>query len=122
PPVLYLVPAVGPGHELLGGCPLGAEPAPGDGAVGVALDLDDPLVLDEHLLPAAARAIGGDRAGAPVGVGGPWRQGGRSGRLGCLAQPQQVALLDLPDDRPGSQPLRKAHGTLLAALRRPALR
>jgi hypothetical protein len=51
----------------------------GDRAVGVALDLDDPLVLDEDTLAAADRAVRAHRAGHPIGGSGAPAGGGARG-------------------------------------------
>src|SRR4029453_6991945 len=97
---LTLSSRLGPVTSCLEAAPLGHSPPPGVGVVGVALDRDAPLVLDEPLLPAADRAVGADRAGDPVGIGGPRPQRFRPGRLRRLAQPERVTFLELPDDRP----------------------
>src|SRR5215216_1793836 len=102
------------GDQVLGGGALGAEPAAADRAVGVTLDLDDLLVLDVDALAAADRAVRADRACDPVGLGGPRLQGRRPGRLGRLAEPEDVSLPELANDRPRSQPLSEARRTLLA--------
>ena len=52
---------MGTGHELERGRALRAEASPGDGGVGVALDVGDLAVLDPDGLPAAHAAVGADR-------------------------------------------------------------
>src|SRR5205807_7731814 len=54
------------GDQLLARRTLGAQAPPGDGAVGVALDLNDLLVLHVDALAAADRAVRTDRAHDPV--------------------------------------------------------
>src|SRR4029450_3943763 len=68
------------GHQRLARAALGAQPAAADGWVRGALDLDDLLVLDVDLLPAADGAVGADALDDAV-------RGGRSchGVLGGLA-------------------------------------
>src|SRR5699024_8704864 len=58
------------GDELLARRALGAEAAAGDGTVVVALDLDDPTVLDVDVLSAADRAERADALDHGVRCGG----------------------------------------------------
>src|SRR6185312_6666248 len=86
--------------QLLAGRTLRAQPAAGDRRVGVALDLHDPLVLDEDPLATADRAVGADATGDPVGGRGPRRQGPGAGRGDRRTAAEHVTRAELPDDRP----------------------
>src|SRR5699024_10225739 len=103
------------GDELLARRPLGAEAAAGDGAVVVALDLDDPAVLDVDVLAAADRA-GGTHA-LDHGIG----RGGAGGDLEVPAGPgggaatQEGAAGALTPDRPA----RRGAATPQAGVLRP---
>src|SRR6185312_15352907 len=69
PPVLHLVLAQRARHVATAGGSLRAQPAAGDGAVGVALDLGDLPLLHVYALAAPYGAVRADRADDPVSVG-----------------------------------------------------
>ena len=87
PPVADLRDPGRRGHQLLAGAALGAQPAARDRAGRVALDLDDLLVLDEHLLRAADGAVGADRARRPVSA----CDGAGLQRVGCAPTSRRAA-------------------------------
>ena len=93
------------GDQLLAGGALRAQPPAGDRAVGVALDLGDPAVLDVDVLAAADRAVRADRLDHPVGGFGPRGQplGGRGTGRGAPAG--AVGAGELAVHRPPPQPL-----------------
>ena len=84
PAVAHLRLAQRAGDEVLAGGALGTQPAARDRAVGVALDLDDLLVLDEDLLAAPDGAVGAHAAGDAVGGLGA---GGDAPRSAATARP-----------------------------------
>src|SRR5690606_6738878 len=86
--------------ELLAGGALRAQPAAGDRRVGVTLDLDDPLVLDEHALAASHRAVGADALQYAIrgGCAGSDLTGLARGHR--LAATESVCRAELPEDRP----------------------
>src|SRR3954447_25018561 len=96
------------GGELQAGRALRAEPAAADRRVGVALDLDDLLVLDVDVLAAADRAVRADRLDHLVGGPDPRAQLVGGGRPDRLAAAERIAVAQLPVDRPLAQP---AHDT-----------
>src|SRR5690606_31781166 len=91
------------GDEVLARRALGAEPAPVDRRVGVALDLHDLLVLDEDLLRAADRAVGADALGDPVGGAGARLDLVGALGAGGLASPEDVGAGELSQHRPRQQ-------------------
>src|SRR5205823_6747355 len=74
-------------HERAARRPLRAQAPAGDRAVGVALDLGHPLVLDEDPLAAADATVGTDGPDDPIGPGGAWLERGGPGRPRGLAEP-----------------------------------
>src|SRR4051812_19965171 len=92
------------GGELQARRALRAEPAAADRRVGVALDLDDFLVLDVDVLAAADGAVRADRLDHLVGGPDARAQLVSSGRPDRLAAAERVAVAQLPVDRPLPQP------------------
>ena len=89
-----------PVDELQARGALRAQPAAADRRVGVALDLDDPLVFDVDPLAAADRAVGADAAHDPIGrVRSRNVLRGAGGTHGRAAT-EPVRPRRLPDDRP----------------------
>ena len=99
-PVAHLLFALRARHELGGGRALRAEPPPGDRRGGVALDLDDLLVLHEHLLGAAHGAVRAHGLGHPIGRRRARGCGFRARRLGRGPPAQPVGPDELPVDGP----------------------
>ena len=81
---------------------LRAQPPARDRRVGVALDLDDPLVLDVDLLAAAHRAVGADRLDHPVRVLRA-RARGLCERRDCAALPSAERFAQLAQQRRDSR-------------------
>jgi hypothetical protein len=90
PAVLDFVLADGALDVVAGGRAFGTEPAARDGAVGVALYLGDPAVLDVDPLAAAYRAGGAFGPDDLVGLSGAWLEICRAGELRRLAQGEPV--------------------------------
>src|SRR5437764_1190892 len=78
----------------------------------VALDVEDPSVLDEDLLPAAVRAIGADALHDLVrGLGSRSERFAPVGKRGPV-EAGQVACCRLPGDRPAPDHFEEAQGYL----------
>ena len=85
-PVLDLVLAQRARHVVPRRGALRAQAAAGDRAVGVALDLRDRAVLDEHALPASDRAVRADRLDHALGTVRSRPQTSRAGPTARRAQ------------------------------------
>src|SRR5581483_2767521 len=100
PAIEDLVDALAAGHKLERRRALGAEAAFGDRRRGIALDVGDLLLLDVDELPAADATVRAERADDAVGPLGTRREGGRARRHRRRAEPDRVAVPDLPKHRP----------------------
>src|SRR5207249_1093186 len=78
--------------ELFRGGSLRAQAPARDRARGIALDLTHALVVDEHLLPAADRAVRADRVDGLVRRRGPWHELVGSSRARRTSPGRPVAL------------------------------
>src|SRR5581483_6758628 len=81
---------------------LGAQPAPGDRAVGIAFDGGDPPVLHEDALATADRAVRTHRRHDALGTGGPGPERGGARRPGGETEGPSVAVAQLAQHRPTS--------------------
>ena len=88
------------GRQLQARRALRAEPATAHRRIRIALDLDDLLVLDVNVLPAAHRAVRADRFDHAVGIAHPGGQPLATFALDRRAQAEPVPLGHLTVDRP----------------------
>src|SRR5690606_25174948 len=96
--------------QLLAGGALRAQPPPRDGAVGIALDLGDLVVLDVHVLAATDGAVRADRLDDAFGGSCSWGELGAALRLAGRSAAQRVVPRQLPVDRPLPDPGLDSHG------------
>lgn len=95
--------------ELKGGRPLRAEAASADGRGGIALDLDDLVVLDVDLLATADRAVRTDGGNHPFGGAGARPELLRVCGSGRPATRQRVGSGQLSVDGPVADPGAHTH-------------
>ena len=101
------------GRQLQRGAALGAQPPATDRRVGVALDLDDLVVLDVHPLTATHGAVGADALHEAVGGAGARCEVTSLLALRGGAPTERVGAGDLTNDRPGQEHVAHAHVLLL---------
>src|SRR5690606_9582401 len=107
------------GDQVLARGPLRAQPPTVHGAVRVAFDLDDLLVLDEDVLPAPDSAIRAHTACHAIGGRGARLDLVRTARPHGLAATEQILTQELTQHRPRKGSFLLRHGTSSYVLSKP---